>query len=157
MNPIVVRRVANKLPPGPGKGTLDEHSISNAHKSPPARHAAGGATKPSDYADPSNYKYPLVDKNPTATKKKVNAALKYFSREADKTYTKPQQKSVAKRILQAALKNGIEVSNDWRQKFGLPIMKAKSRTATLPENKRQIGAIPGMNRVAHCMSRSAHA
>ena len=106
-------RLASKLPPGPGTKTLESHDIPYAHKSPPAKHAAAGATQKSDYADPKNYKYPINNAD------KVRAAIAYFSRFASKTYSEDQAKSVAGRIFVAAKKFKIGVSRNWLAKYGL--------------------------------------
>jgi len=56
------------------------------HQIPPKRYHAMGAKKPSDYAWPSGYKYPLIfrkssgDIDVPTTKKHIRAAKVYFSR-----------------------------------------------------------------------------
>jgi hypothetical protein len=115
-----------RLPQAP-KGIATD--ILNAHKSPPAAHAAVGATSASDYADPKNFKYPINANSKSERLKKIRAAIAYFSRNADKTYTPGQATSVARRIYNAAKGAGIEVSTDWLEKFGLKTKSARKLIA----------------------------
>jgi hypothetical protein len=76
-----------------------------APKSPPK----GYPTSKDDYADPTNFKYPLE------TEKHVRAALSYFSKKANRSkggYSPAEQKFMWGRILRAAKKYGIELSPD---------------------------------------------
>ena len=138
----------NKLPPKPTGKASD---IPHAHKSPPAAHAAEGATKPSDYADPKNFKYPINAKTAAKKYKKVKAAISYFASNADATYTKDQQTSVARRIYNAAKEVGIDVSNDWLSRFGLASKKNKVKHAVAMQNPHYVryqSSQPAMQRAA---------
>ena len=76
-----------------------------APKSPPK----GYPSDKSKYADPTNYKYPLE------TEAHVRAALSYFSKPANRSkggYSPEEQKFMWKRIIAAAKKFGIELSDD---------------------------------------------
>lgn len=102
-------------PPGPEKGEpLEEHRIKGASRTPPKEYAEEGATSKKDYADSKNYKYPLH------TEKNVRAAMSYFAQPDNyKMYKPDERKTVAKRIMKAAKKYDIEVSDEWKKKFGL--------------------------------------
>lgn len=85
-----------------------------AHKTPPKEYREEGATERSDYADSKNYKYPLH------TEANVRAALSYFAKPKNHNmYSPEERKKIARKILSAARKYKIEVSDDWREKFGL--------------------------------------
>lgn len=72
-----------------------------AHRTPPK----GYPKEKSQYAIPSEYKYPLD------TEKHVRAAMGYFSKPKNASiYSKEEQKSIWNRIKRAAKKMGIEVS-----------------------------------------------
>lgn len=85
---------------------LDE-LIRIAAKTPPKKYRETGAKSRSDYADPDNYKYPIH------TEKNVRAALSYFSKPANaKKYSPAKRKSIWNRILAAARKYKIEISDE---------------------------------------------
>jgi hypothetical protein len=77
----------------------------DAPKSPPK----GYPSDKGKYADPTNFKYPLD------TEKHVRAALAYFSKASNRSkggYSPQEQKFMWKRIIAAARKYGIELSDD---------------------------------------------
>jgi len=92
------------LPPKPPKKkTLEKHRVSQAHRTPPK----GYPKERSAYADPNNYKYPID------SERHVRAALAYFSRPKNrKGYTDAEAKAIFGRILKAAKKYGIEISEE---------------------------------------------
>jgi hypothetical protein len=91
--------------PGPKKG---------APQSPPK----GYPTSRDDYADPTNYKYPL------STEKFVRAALGYFSQADNRSaYSPEEQKFMWRRIIAAAKRYDIDLSDDVKkhaEKLGDP-------------------------------------
>lgn len=103
------------LPPGPKKGqTLTNRRIKGASYKPPKEYREGGATKASQFADSKNWKYPLDNE------KHVRAALGYFGKpENYSQYFISERKTMANRIIRAAQKYGIEVSDEWKHKFGI--------------------------------------
>ena len=110
----VTNGVLKALPPGPGDEPLDDHDISGAKKTPPKEYREEGGTSKSDYADPNNWKYPVFNKE------KTRAAISYFAKPKNYgTYSTSERKAVARRILSAAKKYDIDVSDEWRDKFGL--------------------------------------
>lgn len=75
----------------------------DAPKSPPK----GYPSDKSGYADPTNYKYPLD------TEAHARAALSYFSKPKNRGgYSPEEQKFIWKRIIRAARKYDIELSDD---------------------------------------------
>jgi hypothetical protein len=74
--------------------------IKNCHCSAPLKHRRVGATKPSDYALPECWMYPLK------TKKQVYAARRYFSR-YQHTYPRWAQQKMNRRITAAEKRKGI--------------------------------------------------
>jgi len=110
----VMNGVLKALPPGPGDEPLDDHDISGAKKTPPKEYREEGGTSKEDYADPNNWKYPTFDEE------KTRAAISYFAKPKNYgTYDESERKAVARRILSAAKKYKIDVSDEWREKFGL--------------------------------------
>lgn len=100
------------------KGKLEETS----HKTPPKEYREEGAEEKVDYADPKNYKYPLHKEE------NVRAALSYFAKPKNHNmYSPEERKSIARRIVSAAGKYKIEVSDDWKKKFGLNKAEDKLR------------------------------
>jgi vacuolar-type H+-ATPase subunit I/STV1 len=91
--------------PGPKKG---------APKSPPK----GYPTSRDQYADPENYKYPLDTYDHT------RAAIGYFSQADNRSaYSPEEQKFMWRRIIAAAKRDGIELSDDVKkhaEKLGEP-------------------------------------
>lgn len=86
------------------------------HKTPPKKYRETGAKSRGDYADPDNYKYPIH------TEKNVRAALSYFSKPANANkYPPAKQKSIWNKILAAARKYKIEIS----EKAGPPSVEKK--------------------------------
>ena len=93
-------KVTEAKRPGPKQG---------APKSPPK----GYPESRDKYADPENYKYPLD------TEKHVRAALSYFSKKSNRSkggYSPEEQKFMWNRILAAARKLGIELSDDVKKR-----------------------------------------
>jgi len=91
------------------RGLLDEKIgvKKSGHKTPPK----GYPKSRSQYGDPTNYKYPLD------TEKHVRAALAYFSKAKNRReYSSAEQKTIWGRIIRAAKKLGIEVSDDVRKR-----------------------------------------
>jgi len=103
------------LPPGPKKDQpLDERKIKGSSHKPPKEYAEGGAKKASDYADPKNWKYPIDNE------KHVRAAISYFGQPDNYgQYSTSERKTMANRIIRAAKKHGIKVSDEWKKKFGI--------------------------------------
>lgn len=96
---------------------LDE-IIRGAADKPPKKYRETGAKSRSDYADPDNYKYPIH------TEKNVRAALSYFSKPANaKKYPPAKRKSIWNKILAAARKYKIEIS----EKAGPPSEEKKKK------------------------------
>lgn len=100
-----VTNLAEAKRPGPKKG---------APKSPPK----GYPTSRDQYADPENYKYPLD------TEAHARAALGYFSQADNRSgYSPEEQKFMWRRIIAAAKRHGIELSDDVKkhaEKLGDP-------------------------------------
>jgi hypothetical protein len=89
-----VSNLAEAKRPGPKK---------DAPKSPPK----GYPTSRDQYADPENYKYPLD------TYDHARAALGYFSHADNRSgYSPEEQKYIWRRIIAAAKRHGIELSDD---------------------------------------------
>lgn len=104
---VPARLLRKALPPGPPEDKpLEEHRIKYAHRTPPKEYREEGARSPKDYADPKNYKYPLH------TAENVRAAITYFSRPKNqKMYTPEERRAIWRRILRAAKRFGVEVSD----------------------------------------------
>ncbi|KKL22965.1 hypothetical protein LCGC14_2430140, partial [marine sediment metagenome] len=84
------------------------------HETPPKAHKETGATEKKDYADPSRYKYPVH------TEKNTRAALAYFSQPKNRSgYSSEEVKKVARKIITAAKKFGIDVDENTYKIFGL--------------------------------------
>jgi hypothetical protein len=100
-----VVNLAEAKRPGPKQG---------APKSPPK----GYPTSRDQYADPENYKYPLD------TYDHARAALGYFSQADNRSgYSPEEQKYMWRRIIAAAKRHGIELSDDVKkhaEKLGDP-------------------------------------
>lgn len=73
---------------------------SYGHATPPKRHRRKGATKPSDYADPEHFKYPVK------TYKQTRAALGYFARFKD-DYPAKIRRVIRKNLIKAKRRFGI--------------------------------------------------
>ena len=96
-----------------------------APKSPPK----GYPSDKGKYADPTNFKYPLD------TEAHVRAALSYFSKSKNRsTYSPQEQKFMWKRIIAAAKKYDIELSDDVK-KHGEKLGEADS---SFQEVKREL-------------------
>jgi len=115
--------MSKAAPPGPKKGKpLSEQRIKGSSHTAPKEYREGGATKRSDYLDGENWKYP-VD-----TYKHTRAAIGYFGKpENYGMYTESERKTMARHALRAAEKFGINVSDEWKQKFGLGSKKKEKR------------------------------
>lgn len=97
------------------------------HKSPPKEYRERGATKPEHYADPTNFKYPIHGRTKEETYEFVRAAIAYFCKPDNyKRYPPDERKYVARRILEAARKIGIEVGQTLRKLAGEAIMERKA-------------------------------
>jgi len=80
----------------------------------PKEYREEGATKRSQYADPKRFKYPVH------TKSNALAALRYFSKTKNRGgYSSEEVKTIARRIISACKKYGVEVSEDAYKTFGL--------------------------------------
>jgi hypothetical protein len=89
----------------PEKPSKEKPLPTGAHRTPPK----GYPEKRSQYAIPSEYKYPLD------TAKHVRAAIVYFTKHRGQ-YSLDEQKSIWKRIIRAAKKFGIEVSEKVKER-----------------------------------------
>jgi len=90
---------------------VEKSRVKNIHQTPPKEYREEGATEREDYADPENYKYPLH------TEKNVRAAMASFSRPKNYLqYTPEKRKEIWRRILRAAKKYGIEVSEEVKER-----------------------------------------
>lgn len=82
------------------------------HKIPPKDYRNAGARRPSDYAWPDGYKYPLIfrDKSgkirPEKSRRHVRAAASYFARYGDK-YPPKVRRTIARNINKAKKRFGI--------------------------------------------------
>ncbi len=66
-----------------------------------------------EYADEKNKKYPL-------DKEHIHSAISYFAKPKNSgEYDEKDRKAMARKILAAANKHGVEVSDEWKKKFGL--------------------------------------
>lgn len=87
-------------------------SVKNIHETPPKKYKEEGASEHSDYADSKNYKYPINNE------KHVRAAISYFGKPKNHNeYSKEEREKIARKIIHAANKHGIEVSDEWKNKF----------------------------------------
>lgn len=118
-------RLRNVLKAGCGKPKMmkKDKLEEGEHGTPPKEYKESGAKDQKDYAAPG-YKYPIhTDDN-------AKAALSYFGKpENYNVYSKEERKTIAGKIARAAEKFKIEVSDEWKEKFGLKeksIEKAKS-------------------------------
>lgn len=128
------------LPKGPGKEKLEGHKVKYAKKTPPKEYRETGATGKEDYADPANHKYPIH------TEKNVKAAMSYFGNPANrKTYTPEQQKSVWKRIIRAAKRFKIEVSDATMKEAGMKKSKVIDAFNDAVEELRKSGYLGNMS------------
>jgi hypothetical protein len=85
------------------KSLPEEGDVEYTHKTPPK----GYPKTKKKYADPNNYKYPLD------TEKHVRAAIAYFSKPKNYSIYSPDERhAMWNRILRAAKKFGIEVSDE---------------------------------------------
>lgn len=75
------------------------------------RHKDAGMTDPADFADPDNAKYPIK------TKQHTRSAMAYFARHNQK-YQPAKRMQIARRIVNAAKKHGLNVSDTWKEKVG---------------------------------------
>jgi hypothetical protein len=82
------------------------------HLKPPKRYYKMGAKRPSDYADPEHYKYPLVFRGPSGkvntkrTKAHIRAAQSYFAKHKRK-YPMGTRRKIASRINKAKKQYGV--------------------------------------------------
>ena len=103
---------------GKGKGKGKGAKVQG--KQPPAKYVRQGAVKPEHYADPKNWKYPIFAKDPKECKKTINAAIHYLSVTKNASKYSPQElKIMWRRIINAARKNGIEVSDKVARRAGM--------------------------------------
>jgi len=102
VSPLEAKRLQKGLPEKPAK---NKPLPTGAHRTPPK----GYPGKRSLYADPNNYKYPID------TEKHVRAAIVYFSKHKGQ-YSPDEQKTMWKRIIRAARKFGIEVSDEVKER-----------------------------------------
>jgi len=80
----------------------------------PKEYRQEGATKRSQYADPKRFKYPLH------TEANARSALQYFSKQKNRGgYSPDEVKKMARKIIRACKKFGIEVSEESYKTFGL--------------------------------------
>ena len=101
---FILQKALPKIPP------KDKPLPPGAHRTPPK----GYPEDRRQYAIPAYYSYRL-DKP-----KYVRAAIAYFGMPKNhQKYSPEERKSIARRILRAAKKFGIEVSDEWKAKFGL--------------------------------------
>lgn len=113
-------RMNKALPTTPGKNKPLERG---AHRTPPK----GYPSEKSQYAIPSEYKYPLD------TEKHVRAAMAYFSKAKNSgRYSSEEQRSIWRRILHAAKKMGIKAAKETKEEVKkaifscmTPLQKAK--------------------------------
>jgi len=104
LSPQEARRLQKGLPEKPSK---DKPLPTGAHRTPPK----GYPKKKKQYGIPSEYKYPLD------TGKHVRAAMAYFSKPKNyKKYSPEERKAIWKRIIRAAKKLGIEVSDEVKER-----------------------------------------
>lgn len=95
-----------------GKITTLKSGKRYGHLKPPKRYYQKGARRPSDYADPKHYKYPLVFRTksgkvkPKETKKHIRAAQSYFARHKRK-YSPSIRKTIASNINKAKSRYGV--------------------------------------------------
>lgn len=100
--------------------TKERPTSEGAHRSPPKEYRERGATKPEHYADPKNFKYPIHGKTKEETYEFVRAAIAYFCKPDNyKRYPPEERRYVARRILAAAKKVGIEVGETLRKLAGV--------------------------------------
>lgn len=93
---------------------LSKQQIKGASYTPPKEYHEGGAKHKTDYADPNSWKYPIDNY------KHTRAAISYFGKPANYGMYKPaERRTIASRIIKAAKKFGIDVSDDWKSKFSL--------------------------------------
>jgi len=96
----VLYKAKSKLPPKPDE---DEPLPVGAHRTPPR----GYPKERSKYASPNEYKYPID------TEEHVRAAISYFSMPKNYSkYSHEERRAIWKRIVRAAKKFGIEVSDE---------------------------------------------
>jgi len=82
---------------------------------PPSEYAKTGATNPTDYADPVNFKYPIH------TEENCKSAFKYFSKAENRDkYSPSEQKIIWERIIRASVKFGYHPSYDPNLHSNLP-------------------------------------
>jgi len=95
-----------------GKITTLKSGKRYGHLKPPKRYYQRGAKRPSDYADPEHYKYPLVFRDSTGkvkskeTKKHIRAAQSYFARHKTK-YPMATRRKIARSINRAKKHYGV--------------------------------------------------
>ena len=96
--------LAKALPGAPAKGRA---LADDAHRSAPK----GYPKDKTEYAIPSEFKYPLD------SEEHVRAAITYFSRSKNGSeYSKAEQRSIWARIIRAAKKAGIDVSDEVKKR-----------------------------------------
>lgn len=94
----------------PGKPLGEKPLPTGAHRSPPK----GYPEKRTEYASPNEYKYPLD------TEAHVRAAISYFSMPKNSAkYGSEERKAIWKRIVRAAKKTGIELSDEVLERAGM--------------------------------------
>jgi hypothetical protein len=82
------------------------------HLKPPKRYYKMGAKRPSDYADPEHYKYPLVFRGPSGkvntkkTQAHIRAAQSYFAKHKRK-YPMTTRQKIARNINKAKRQHGV--------------------------------------------------
>jgi len=94
-------------------------------KNPPQKYVEMGAKKPEHYADPQNWRYPIYATDPEKRKKIIRAAISYLAKPHNAAFYKPDElKKVWRRIIAAAQKNGIEVSDEIKKRAGVKVKKS---------------------------------
>jgi hypothetical protein len=95
-----------------GKITTLRSGKRYGHLKPPKRYYKMGAKRPSDYADPEHYKYPLVFRGPSGkvnvkrTKAHIRAAQSYFAKHKRK-YPMATRRKIASSINKAKKRYGV--------------------------------------------------
>lgn len=105
-------RPAPRVRKAPGKIVVLASGARFGHRSAPKRYRKAGAVRPSDYAWPQGYKYPLVFRTPDGqvkpgpTRRHIAAAARYFSR-SKRLYPASVRRVIARNINIAKSRYGV--------------------------------------------------
>ncbi len=143
----VTQEMRKALPPKPAE---EKPLPTGASRTPPK----GYPEKKESYAIPAEFKYPLD------SEERIRSALSYFSVPANHNqYSPEEQKAIWKRIVRAAKKHGIELSEEVLKRAGLKkaislvipaIIKGIAKIRGIPDGSGPEGKGPTGKKLGGC-------